>query len=78
MCSSAPDPDTIIIPGVGVGVVVLGASTKMSFSSNEPVISTCEPDAKIKFDLLLFAVPFPCMKADCADDDIFYWPCMCW
>jgi hypothetical protein len=37
-----------------------------------PVICTTEPEAKIKFDLALSAVPLPTIKALCADDDILY------
>ena len=43
-----------------------------------PVISTCEPDAKTRLLLDPSAVPFPTMKADCAEDDILYCPCTCW
>jgi hypothetical protein len=38
----------------------------------DPVICTCEPEAKIKFDLAAPDVPFPTIKADCADDDRLY------
>ena len=45
----------------------------------DPVTWNCEPDANTR--LLLFApcpVPFPIIKADCADDDILNWPWTCW
>ena len=43
-----------------------------------PVTCTCEPEAKIKFDLDAFDVPLPTMNADCADDSRLYCPCTCW
>ena len=39
-----------------------------------PVICTCDPEAKIKFDLKPSAVPLPTIKADCADEAILYCP----
>ena len=45
---------------------------------NDPVICTCEPEAKTKFDLAAPLVPFPIIKALCADEDILYCPWTCW
>ena len=84
MCWSAPEPDTIAIPAVGVGVVVLGVSVSMLLIVVEPVTKrdpvTCinDADAKIKFDLLFASTPFPIIKADVSDDEMLYWPWTCW
>jgi hypothetical protein len=41
----------------------------------EPVISNCEPEANTRFDLFTpVPVPFPIIKALCAEDDRLYWP----
>ena len=45
----------------------------------DPVICTCDPEAKIKFERSSpLPVPFPTIKALCADDAILYAPCTCW
>jgi hypothetical protein len=38
----------------------------------DPVICTCEPEAKIRFDLAPSDVPLPTIKALCAEDEILY------
>jgi hypothetical protein len=38
----------------------------------DPVICTCEPEAKIRFDLAPSDVPLPTINADWADDDKLY------
>ena len=58
----------MIIPAVGVGVVDLGASTTISFSFNDPVISTVSLYAYIRLDLDVCEDPFPCINAAAIDE----------
>ena len=43
----------------------------------DPVICTCEPEAKIRFDLATSDVPLPCINADSTEDERLYAPCTC-
>ena len=44
----------------------------------EPVTWKVLPEANTKLLLAPTPVPFPIMKADCADEEMLYWPCTCW
>ena len=64
----------VSVPAPNLTISPLNAGDVGGANINEPEIWNSEPEAKTRFDLAEVLVPFPIIKALCADEDMLYCP----